>query len=140
MAEAFMKELLFKNIDTPEFAERLDLELDEGGAGWNKLRAQSFADRTGMIIEQARQLKEAPEKGPATLSAYLASFFHLNLSDEQTLRFQAALKARIDSQIGQIELQKRLDTPLSQGGVGLHKRTSEKLVREVEIIMLLKYS
>jgi putative ABC transport system ATP-binding protein len=140
MAEAFMKELLFKNIDTLEFSERLDLELDEGGAGWNKLRAHSFADRTGMIIDQAKQIKDTPEKGPAILSDYLANFFHLKLSDEQRLRLQAALKMRIDSQIGQIELQRKLDTPVTQNGIGLHKRTAEKIVREVEIIMLLKYS
>jgi putative ABC transport system ATP-binding protein len=140
MAEAFMKELLFRNIDTTAFAEHLDLDLDEGGAGWNKLRAQSFAERTSMIIDQAKQIKESPEKAPSTLATYLAGFFHLKLSDEQQLRLQAVLKMRLDNQIGQTELQKKLDTSLSQNGVSLHKRTAEKIVREIEIIMLLKYS
>ncbi|MEI8097135.1 MAG: ABC transporter ATP-binding protein, partial [Candidatus Moraniibacteriota bacterium] len=42
MAEAFLKELLFGNIDFPTFLDRLDLPLDDGGAGWNRVRAQSF--------------------------------------------------------------------------------------------------
>lgn len=140
MAEAFMKELLFKNINTEVFKSRLDLDLDEGGAGWNRLRADSFAERTRIILEQAQTIKTAPESGPATLSRYLAEHFHLTLSDEQLLRLQATLKLRMESKIGQLEMQKRLDQRVIQGGVGLHKNTAEKMVREIEIIMLLKFS
>lgn len=140
MAEAFMKELLFKNIDTDIFADRLDLDLNEGGAGWNKLRAHSFASRTRDILEQVQKMKDFPEQSAISMEEYLTTHFHLKVSDEQKLRLQAALKFRIDSQIGQIELQRRFDTPLSSGGVGLHKNTAEKMVREIEVIMLLKYS
>jgi putative ABC transport system ATP-binding protein len=140
MAEAFMKELLFKNIDTTVFKERLDLDLDDGGAGWNRLRAESFTERTRVILEQAALIKNAPEKGPVTLSHYLTEHFHLKLSDEQLLRMQAALRLRMESKIGQLEMQKRLDQKVVEGGVGLHKNTAEKMVREIEIVMLLKFS
>lgn len=140
MAEAFLKELLFRNIDTPTLTERLDLDLDEGGAGWNKLRARSFAARTEAILAQAQVLKDSPDEGVPSLSEYLADLFHLKLSDEQKLRLQAVLKLRIESRIGQIELRKRLDTPVTRGGIGLHSTTAEKIVRETEMIMLLKYS
>ena len=140
MAEAFLKELLFRNIDGVTFASRLDLDLDEGGAGWNKLRANSFAVRTEAILTEAQRLKETPEAGPLSLTEYLANLFTLKLSEEQKLRLQAALNLRLTSQIGQIEMQKRFDTPVVKGGVGLHKGTAEKVVREIEIIMLLKYS
>jgi len=140
MAEAFMKELLFKNIDTAVFKERLDLDLDDGGAGWNRLRAESFTERTRIILEQAALIKNAPEKGPVTLSYYLTEHFHLKLTDEQLLRMQAALRLRMESKIGQLEMQKRLDQKVLEGGVGLHKNTAEKMVREIEIIMLLKFS
>ena len=140
MAEAFMKELLFKNIDTALFQERLDLDLDDGGAGWNRMRAETFAKRTGIILDQAQRLKADPSTGPLTLEQYLSEHFHLKLDGEQKLRFQATLKLRLDSQIGQLEMQKRFDQRFGQGGVGLHKGTAEKMVREIEIIMLLKYS
>jgi putative ABC transport system ATP-binding protein len=140
MAEAFLKELLFKNIDMQTFAEHLDLDLDLGGAGWNKVRVRSFVERTQAIIEQAKELKDSPEESTLLLAPYLIDLFHLKLSEKQMLRFQAVLKLRLESQIGQIELQKRLDMVISQGGVGLHKTTAEKVIREVEILMLLKYS
>jgi putative ABC transport system ATP-binding protein len=140
MAEAFLKELLFKNIDLPTFSDRLDLNLDEGGAGWNKLRALSFTNRTGLILEQVQKLKSNVEEGSTALAEYLIEHFHLKLSETKKLRFQSALKMRVNNQSGQTGLQKRLDTPYSLGGVGLHKITVEKIVREIEIIMLLKYS
>ncbi len=140
MAEAFLKELLFKNIDTETFRDRLDLDLDEGGAGWNRMRATSFATRTQALLEQAQKIKDDLGISATELAQYLTGLFHLKVSDEQTLRLQATLKLRLESKIGQIEMQKRLDTKVSAGGVGIHKSTAEKMVREIEIIMLLKYS
>ncbi len=140
MAEAFLKELLFQNIDRPTFVDRLDLDLEKGGAGWNRLRAQSFSKRVTEILTLASDMQKAGERAPITLADYLISHFHLKFDASRLLRFQAALKLRIESQIGQIELRRRLDTPYIQDGVGLHKNTVEKLAREIEIIMLLKFS
>lgn len=140
MAEAFLKELLFKNIDTPTFENRLDLELNQGGAGWNRIRAKSFTERVQEILTITQKLHHAPSEAVLTLSAYIEGFFRLKLTAEQKLRFQAALKQRIESSIGQIELGRKLDKSLQQGGVGLRRDTVEKITREIEIIMLLKYS
>ena len=104
------------------------------------MRAESFALRTQAVIDQAQSLKMDPGTGVVSLSAYLIDFFHLKVSEEQKLRLQATLKLRMESKIGQLEMQKRFDERVSAGGVGLHKSTAEKMVREIEIIMLLKYS
>jgi len=140
MAEAFLKELLFRNIDAKIFRDRLDLDLDEGGAGWNRLRAESFTERTQAILEQSQKLKNDPAEGVVALSRYLTELFHLTLNDERLLRLQATLRLRLESKIGQIEMQKRFDTSVPLQGVGLHRGTAEKMVREIEIIMLLKFS
>lgn len=140
MAEAFLKELLFKNIDVPLFTNRLDLELDQGGAGWNKLRAIKFAKRVENILNMTQALRATTDEGAVALALYLEKEFHLKLSDEARLRLQAALKLRLESAIGQIELSRKLDKSIIQGGVGLRRDTVEKMTREIEIIMLLKYS
>lgn len=140
MAESFLKELLFKNINVPTFSERLDLALDDGGAGWNKLRANSFTERVSIILNQVQKLKEDTGVAALSLAEYLTLHFYLKLSETQKLRLQTTLKLRLENQIGQIELQKRFDTPVSAEGVGIHKTTAEKMAREIEILMLLKYS
>ncbi|MBP5993491.1 MAG: ABC transporter ATP-binding protein [Candidatus Moranbacteria bacterium] len=140
MAEAFLKELLFKNIDNPTFTDRLDLDLEKGGAGWNRLRAESFSGRVQEILAIAQKLKDDPAKSATLLAEYLITHFHLKLDQQKLLRLQTVLKMRLESTIGQIELRKRIDAPVAQDGVGLHKNTVEKVAREVEVIMLLKFS
>lgn len=139
-AENLLKEFLFKNIDSRTLAEKLDLDLDKGGAGWNKVRAYSFTDRVQNIMNMTEMINSNEETGPITFADFLIDQHHLNLDDDVILRFRAFIKLRVENKIDRFGLQQRLDAPKSLGGVGLYKGTAEKLVREIELIMLLKYS
>ncbi|HAR99552.1 MAG: ABC transporter, ATP-binding protein [Candidatus Moranbacteria bacterium GW2011_GWC2_37_73] len=139
-AENLLKEFLFKNIDSTGLSEKLDLDFDKGGAGWNKIRAMSFTDRTKKILSQAEILNSDQETNIITFSDYLADLYHLKLDDEITLRFRSFIKLRVENRIDRFGLQQRLDTSKKLGGAGLYKGSAEKVVREVELIMLLKYS
>ena len=139
-AENLLKEFLFKNIDDGGLVEKLDLDFDRGGAGWNKIRATSFADRVKNIMTQTEALNGNQELGIVSFSDYLSHLYHLKLADDVMIRFRAFLKLRIENKIDRFGLQQRLDAPKALGGAGLYKGTAEKVVREVELIMLLKYS
>jgi putative ABC transport system ATP-binding protein len=139
-AESFLKELLFKNIDIPTFADRLDLDLDLGGGGWNKLKALAFSARVEEILIAVQELKSSPETAAESLAAYIDSRFKLNPTIAQRDRMREIFAARLVSEIGQNELLRRLDEPIAKGGAGLRSNTAERVVREVEILMLLKYS
>jgi putative ABC transport system ATP-binding protein len=140
MAETLVREVLFHNIESKALMERLDLDYDKGGGGWNRTRAENFASRLNQILEQVESLKKSNEEAASGFADYLSSRFHLTLDTTQMLRLRNTLTLRIGSKIGQTELKKRLDMPQKQGGVGLHTQTAEKIARETEMIMLLKYS
>ena len=140
MAEALLKERLFNNIDSKKLERSLDMSLEEGGGGWNNLRAISFTKRVEALIKEAAIIKEDPRKGLRSLAEYLVENFHLKFTQESWPRFVELLKLRIENQMGQLELLRNLDAPIKKGGVGLNRITAEKLVREIEIILLLKYS
>lgn len=140
MAESLLKEFLFNNIDAGQLTERLDADLDSGGAGWNKKRATSFSERIKGIMTQSQNIQSSPETAVPVLMNYLVDLFHFHLSSDQILRFQSFIHQRVDSKINQFELKHKLDAPKFLGGIGLHKGTAEKVVREIEMIMLLKYS
>lgn len=140
MAESLLKELLFNNIDANQLTTRLDADLDNGGAGWNKQRAISFSERIQSIMAQSASIQADPVAALPGLIDYLVDVFHLKISSEHLGRLQLFLQQRIESKINQFELKHKLDAPKALGGVGLHKTTAEKMVRELEIIMLLKYS
>lgn len=140
MAESFLKEYLFNNIDREQFASKLDLDPERGGAGWNKKQARNFSARIETLVEQSRLVSSNPERAHIGLAEYLSKQFGISLQGVALDRFRATLKLRIENRINRTELQKRLDAPKTLGGVGLYSNTTDRIVRETEVIMLLKYS
>lgn len=140
MAETLIREVLFSNIDTDEMERRLDMPFDKGGGGWNKIRAEHMTERVREILAQVRFLNEREGESAPLIAEYLIRTFHLKITEQQKVRFQAVLDLRIRSKIGQSELYNRLDLSFAQGGVGLYRQTAERVSRELEVLMLLKYS
>jgi len=141
VANAFLREYLYDNIDLETLEKNLDLDYEKGGAGWNKHRAQSFAKRVGEILKQSRMLREKSEsEGADSVMDYLINNFSLFLDEEIKLRLNSLIRQRIQNKIDYQELKNKLDASKLRGGVGLRKGTAEKVAKEVEIIMLAKYS
>lgn len=140
-AESYLKEYLFKNIDTNVLQKNLDTDYEKGGAGWNSQRAKSFVERVNKISSMVNFIIEGTSKKTVSaLSEYLINLFKLTLDEEMKNRLESFLSLRIKNKMDRMELQKGLDTPKFLGGVGLHKNTADKISREMEIIMLMKYS
>lgn len=139
-AESLLKEFLFKNIDALSLEQKLDLDFNKGGAGWNKLRAKHFSQRVVSILNQVQSIDGELETSLESLASYLISLFNLKLDEEIALRMKSFLKLRIENKIDRFGLQQRLDAPKALGGIGLYKGTADQVVREIELIMLLKYS
>lgn len=139
-AENLLKELLFKNLSTKELIEKLDLDMEKGGAGWNKTRAISFTKRVEEILTQANALSDGVEANLTPFSDYLIKTYDLKLNEELLLRFKSFIKLRMENKIDKFGLEQRLDAPITLGGAGLYKGSAEKVVSEVELIMLIKYA
>jgi putative ABC transport system ATP-binding protein len=145
LAEGFLKELLFNNIQMRDLPKKLDMRFEEGGANWNKRRAQSFSARIEQILLQAKLQKRMIEndlKKEAYLymCQYLEAYFDLHLEENMRTLFQGLVALRFANKIDSIELKKKFDLPRAMGGVGLNSVTAEKVVREIEIIMLINFS
>lgn len=140
MAENILKEFLFKNIELGAMEKKLDLNFEDGGADWNKQRAKSFSKRINGIMEQVDILKNNPETAYIALADYLSGIFGVEVDQETKMKFRSFLKLRNENKIDRFGLQQRLDASRVLGGLGLYKSTAEKIIREVEVIMLLKYS
>lgn len=140
VAENILKEVLFNNLNIPAMSKKLDLKFEEGGANWNKTRANSFAERVRETLEQVEIIKNNPAEAPAKITQYLEHRYKINLDKKIEMRLQELLKARMENKIDLLMMEKKLDDPVAVGGIGLYKQTVEKVAREVEILMLLKYS
>lgn len=139
-AETLIREVLFQKIDSEELGKRLDLPFESGGGNWNKIRAENMAMRIQKMLTQVGVLKADPASAGTSIAAYLEETFLLKPDEKAHVRLIETLELRIQSKIGQVEMQERLNLSVAKGGVGLYRQTAEKVAREVEIIMLLKYS
>jgi putative ABC transport system ATP-binding protein len=140
-ANGFLKELLFYNINLEQLAKNLDMDYAKGGAGWNKRRADRFTERVGQIIKQAEIIrKSSSQLAVVSLSQYFIDLFKLNLDTETKMRFDSLLQQRIEAKLDRIEFQKKMDASKVLGGINLNRITAEKVSREMEIIMLIKFS
>ncbi len=135
-----LEDFLLAKLSLDEFIEKLDIDMSEGGAGWDKRNAENFAKRALGIISTRRKIDlKNPAESAKIFLDYLVNIFELTLSEEQKKRSILLLSLRLKNKISIIEIQKGFDLPLRDGGVGMDKRTAEKMAREVEIIMLLNY-
>ncbi|MFZ2187338.1 MAG: ABC transporter ATP-binding protein [Candidatus Moraniibacteriota bacterium] len=139
ITEGFLRDYFFNTLDKEQLAGVLDAGFAQGGANWNTRRALSFSNRVNELVVQAKKIKESPQTASSTLSAYLVQAFSLRLNEEQSARFEALLKERLDNATDCAGLGHLLDIPWEQEGLGLHKFTAERIAREVELILLLKY-
>jgi ABC-type glutathione transport system ATPase component len=140
-ASGFLKELLFYNINLETLEKNLDMDYSKGGAGWNKRRSKSFAKRVGDIVRQSEIAKSSDINTTViSVSSYLIDHFGLIFDVQTKLHFDALIKDRMENKIDRVDFQKGLDLARKKGGVGLNKLTSEKVSREMEIIMLIKFS
>jgi len=142
VAGAYLKEFLFGNIELDDFAKKLDLDYKKGGAGWNRTRAEKFSKRVSDLAECVKVLGENRPNGEKIdfLANYLIEQFKLNLKEDSLFFFKSFLGKRIGNEIDRLELEKNFDLPMSRGGVGMYSRTAEKVSREVEMVMLLRYT
>lgn len=135
-----IEELLFDRFSIDEFVKLLDAPIEEGGAGWDQRTAQRFAERAYTIVRQAKKIDlMKPDASAFSVLRCLVKTFHLKLSEEQLIRLKTLFILRLKNKISFEEVQKGMDYSVAEGGVGIDKRTSMKLAREVEILLLLNY-
>jgi hypothetical protein len=140
VADNLLTEVLFNNADMGALEDNLDKKTDKGGANWDKRRVKHFVKRLKEIIYQADSVKKSPEQAPEVMADYLVKLFDINIDDIMKKRLASFLKLRIENKVDFATLQEKLDSPGTIGGLGLYRGTAEKMVREVEIIMLLEYT
>jgi putative ABC transport system ATP-binding protein len=140
----YFKEFLFGNISGRELKKKLDLAYEKGGAGLHKNRAETIAFRVERIMHCVNLLSKGKENALDETARFLDEFFNLGLNERTNsalfFRFKSILALRTSCKADKRQLFHWLDISYDEGGMGLRKDVAEKITREMEMIMLLKYS
>ena len=140
-AKKKLENLMYSRLNFSDFVHALDRNISDGGAGWDKRKAVSFAMRVARTLDQANSLDlTKPEDAANEMGSYLINYFRLELDEPRKKVLTKLLDLRIKNQMSVEGIRMSLDFPAIEGGVGLDKRTAKRVAREIEILMLLKYS
>ena len=140
-AKKKLENLMYSRLNFSDFVKSLDQDLKDGGAGWDKRKAVSFAMRVARTLDQANSMDlTKTEEAAKEMATYLTNYFSLGLDEAREKIFTKLIELRIKNQMSVEGIRMSLDFPAKDGGVGLDKRTAKRIAREIEILMLLKYS
>jgi hypothetical protein len=140
-AKKIFQDFIAGGITLEDFERRLVEEEAEGGAGWDSYHAKRLIRGVQEIFEQVKKIDFGDiEKSAEDLLGYLIEKFKLRLGEMEKTKLLEYIKMRLGNKLTMDELLELADRPIVKGGVGMNRRTAIKVAREIEIIMLARYS
>jgi len=141
LAKKLFQNFISGGITLEDFEKRLLEEESKGGAGWDRNQVKRLVNGITQIFEQVKKIDFGnAEKSASDIAQYLIENFHITLGEMEKIKFLEYIKMRIQNELAMDEFLKLIDRPVVKGGVGLDRRSAIKVARELEIIMLARYS
>ena len=149
--EEFVRNRILGKIEKYKFRMMLDRPMEKGGVGLDERTATNYSHKLEKIIEIAKLIQRDLKDNAKRLgldeqvlkfkliARYLTISFIKNINNKQKERLENLIKMRLTNEIGKEIFDKALDAPLKEGGIGLDKRVVRKIVKDMEIILLVKF-
>lgn len=149
--EEFIRNRIVGKFKKEELRLMLDKSIEEGGVGLDERTATDFAHNVEKVLDNAEIIqsdlsgissklgyKDSCLKAKLFLRYFKRSFLG-ELTNEQQNLLEDLIEKRILNEMGHEMFSEKLDLPIKQGGVGLDKRVVRKLIKELEITLLVKF-
>lgn len=141
IAKKRLQDYMYGRMDYEKLKKDLDEPFEKGGAGWDKRNVNNFAENIKRIMDVANKIDfSQKERSARDLCEYIAAYFHLDLSESKKDKLDRLILDRLENRIGIEEMAKILDMPEEKGGLDFNKKTAQKITREIEILLLIRYS
>ena len=149
--EEFVRDRILGKIEKYKFRMMLDRPMEKGGVGLDERTAANYSHKLEKIIEIAKLIQRNLKDNAKRLgldeqvlkfkliARYLTISFIKNINNKQKERLENLIKMRLTNEIGKEIFDKALDAPFKEGGIGLDKRVVRKIVKDMEIILLVKF-
>lgn len=149
--EEFIRNRIVGKFEREELRLMLDRSIEEGGVGLDERTATDFSHSVEKVLDNA-EIIQSDLSGLSSKLGYKDSklkaklfvrYFKRtlldNFSSEQLNLLEDLIEKRIMNEIGHELFAEKLDLPLKDGGVGMDKRVVRKLIKELEITLLVKF-
>jgi putative ABC transport system ATP-binding protein len=135
IAGKITKQQLMKSFDKPN---------EEGGFDLYKPTAKKISENISQlvanvkIIEKENNQESVVEKRVKKIKSYLCEKYNLNLSYDEVNRLEEILIERFTFKLTDEKFDQKILKPFKDGGLGINKRTVNKICREIKLIMFNK--
>jgi len=149
--EEFVRDRILGKTEKYKFRMMLDRTIEKGGVGLDERTAANYSHKLEKIIEIAKLIQRDLKDNAKRLgldeqvlkfkliARYLTISFIKDINNAQKERLENLIRMRLTNEIGKNIFSKALDAPFKEGGVGLDKRIVKKIVKDMEIILLVKF-
>ena len=150
--EALMTKRLSEELTSEKFALMLDVPMEKGGVGLNSVTAKNYFYMVETLLGNVRMLQAdlSPLAGKLKLPQeelkaklvvrYFVKEYLPDVTTEQLKIFEAIVLKRLGNELGREEMAELLDIPVKEGGMGLDVRVVRKIAREMELMLLIRFS
>ncbi|HRY82114.1 MAG TPA: ABC transporter ATP-binding protein [Candidatus Moranbacteria bacterium] len=123
------------------FFEQLDKPVEKGGAGLDQRIAKSFTVELEALAQVAGKVfgKYSSEEKAKFVIEYFTKKREIHINEESIGKVTDLIKKRVNDEIPFIDFKKMLDTPQNLGGAGLDKRTVHKILRELDLVLIVGF-
>lgn len=133
------KLVLSQTYDINKFFETLDKPLEESGAGLDERIAKKFSLELSRLMNIAEKVfgnYSSAEKSRAIVE-HLTKNKEIDIQVEKIDKAVGLIEKRLKKEISHDDLKEKLDLPERLGGIGLDRRAVMKVLREIDLIMIV---
>ncbi len=141
--EKTVEEYLGGSVTKEDLLHTLSNPLPGRGAAFYIQRARELTGRIVDMADEIRLMRDDPTPDLAPprerariLRDHLLIAYEGTLSQVQMARLEGVLLRRLLGELDKAALFRELDTPLTEGGVGLNRRTANHFTEEAEVILM----
>ena len=141
IARKKLQDVVSGRLSLENFERQLDLDIEKGGAGWDRRNVRRLVKNVGRILRQAAKIDFSKvDKTAEEISEYIAKTFELEFTEAEQIKLIQLIKLRLENKLSVVEFLKSMDRPVKDRGMGLDRRTADKIARELEMLLLVRFS
>ena len=146
--ENAIRMMVDRKTEEEKFYEYLCADFDAGGVGLNKARARKITDRIVKILKESKDIQRYrrrllhgdlftnQDELVNKIREYLMADYGGKISPEQRAALKTAIFDRLVGNFRKEGFEKRLNTPLKDGGVGFNSQTAYNMTLHLEKMLI----
>ncbi|MCK5081041.1 MAG: ABC transporter ATP-binding protein [Candidatus Moranbacteria bacterium] len=141
LTQKSMRRFFLEGLSKKQFFEELNQSVEKGGAGWDKRGAEKFVKEVIAFYDQAQKIDYSESlKSARRLVNFFIERYPIRKTEYRLNILRNGIENRLKNELSRDEFQEILDKPSSKEGLGLNKKTAQKIARELELTILIRYS